>query len=55
MAVPPTYTEGITLAEHIDDFERGFECIMDFVYRLNEEAPIDCINFPAKNDLRGVV
>jgi len=44
-AVPPTYTEGITLAEYMSDSQKGLECFIDFVNHLNEQASIDCINF----------
>lgn len=44
-SVPPTYTDGITLAEYMEDHDRGLQCFLDFMDRLNSEAPIDCINF----------
>lgn len=44
-SVPPTYTDGITLAEYMDDTERGLQCFIDFMDRINSEAPVDGINF----------
>jgi len=43
-SVPATYTDGITLAEYMNDTERGIGCFLDFLKRVNDEAPIDCLN-----------
>ncbi|MBF7095678.1 uroporphyrinogen decarboxylase family protein [Alkalibacter mobilis] len=43
-AVPPTYMD-ITLADYIFDTDKGFQYFIEFVNKINDEAPIDCMNF----------
>jgi hypothetical protein len=44
-AVAPTYTDGINLAEYMTDHTKGLECYINFLHRMNRDAPIDCFNF----------
>lgn len=44
-AVAPSFYDDITLAEYMDDTERGFNLYLDFMNRLSQDAPIDCTNF----------
>lgn len=41
-SVPPTYTEGITLAEYMNDTDRGLKCYLDYMKKLSSEVPIVC-------------
>lgn len=43
-AVPPTYMD-ITLADYIFKTEEGLKAYIEFVNRINDVAPLDCINF----------
>lgn len=44
-SVAPAFYDDMTLAEYMDDMPRGFQRYLEFVDRLNKEAPVDCINF----------
>ena len=44
-SVAPSFYDDITLAEYMDDTERGFQLYLDFLDRISREAPIDCFNF----------
>ena len=44
-AVAPSFDDTITLAEYMDDHEKGMKAFLRLVEKLNERAPIDCINF----------
>jgi hypothetical protein len=44
-SVAATHTEGMTLARYMEDHEAGLDCYIDFLERVNREAPIDCFNF----------
>ena len=44
-AVAPSFDDSITLAEFMDDTQKGIDAFIRFVDGLNERAPIDCINF----------
>ncbi|MTI53712.1 uroporphyrinogen decarboxylase family protein [Geosporobacter ferrireducens] len=43
-AVPPTYMD-ITLADYIFKPDEGLKVFIEFVNKINDIAPLDCINF----------